>query len=111
MISNQFASVNVNTASDNTVIPAPSRDTQRIVVLGYSLFNQVASAQTVQFKSGSTAITAAMALPSAIGGGHVVQSGSNTTGVFYARPGEALNLTLSAGTAVTGLIQYRYAQG
>ena len=110
MISNQFASVSVNTASDNTVVAA-GRENQRIVVLGYSLFNQVASAQTVQFKSGSTAVTAAMALPSSIGGGHVVQSGGETTGLFYAKPGEALNLTLTAATAVTGHIQYRYAQG
>jgi hypothetical protein len=67
---NQFASVDFNTAATQTLVAAVAG--KRIYVVGCQLYNGVATAQTVQFKSGSNLLTGVESLPSSIGGGFVL---------------------------------------
>jgi hypothetical protein len=111
MISNQSAAVDVNSSGANTIVAAPGRNTQRIAVLGYVLANGAGSAQSAQFKSGSTNLSGAMSLPSTVGGSLAAQAGAETVGLFVTNPGDALTLTLTAATQVAGHVSYRYVQG
>jgi hypothetical protein len=106
MVQNQTASIDFNTAATQTVVPAVAG--KRIVVYGYALFNGVATAQSVQFKSGSTLLAGVQQLPLSVGGGAVVFSGDQTISLFTTNPGDALSLTMTAATQVGGHISYKY---
>ena len=107
MINHQFAAVDFNTAATQTVIPASSTG-RRIFVIGYVLLNGVATAQTVQFKSGANLLGGVMALPSSVGGGVVAPVCSDDRCWFYTDPGAALSMVMSAGTQVGGHIVFAY---
>lgn len=106
MVQNQTAVIDFNTIATQTVVPAVTG--KRIVVLGYALFNGVATAQAVQFKSGSTVLAGVQQLPNSVGGGAVVYSGDQSIGLFTTNSGEALSLTMSAATQVGGHVSYKY---
>src|SRR4051812_28067038 len=99
MVHNTSAPVDFSTIATQTVVAAiPGK---RIVVFGYTLTNGVATAQTVQFRSGATtALTGVMSLPSAVGGGLVNNASSDRNALFMTAPGEALSLVITAATQV-----------
>ena len=107
MIDCQSASISVSSASDNEIVAAVTG--KRIIVLGYQLSNGAASAQAVTWKSGSTARTGAMSLPSSVGGSLTAPVSAGNRGYFATEPSAALNLTLSAATSTTGFVTYRLA--
>lgn len=104
MINHQFASVDFNTAATQSVIPAVAG--KRIYVLGYIILNGVATAQTIQFKSGTNLLGGVMALPSAVGGGVVAPVCSDDRCWFFTDPGAAFSMVMSAGTQVAGHVVY-----
>lgn len=107
---NQSAVINASSSGDNTVVSAVPD--HRIVVTTYAVVNNVATAQAVTFKSGSsTSLSGAMQLPQAIGGGLVAASGASDVSLFQTAPGEALVANLSAATAVAGHVSYRLVRG
>lgn len=70
------------------------------------LANAVATAQALTFKDGSTALTGAISLPSAVGGALVLDAGSNSNPLFTVSAGNAFVVNESAATSVTGFVQY-----
>lgn len=107
MVANQTASIDFNTAATQTVVTAVAG--KRIVVFGYALFNGVATAQTVQFKSGANLLGGVCSLPSAVGGGMVAYTGSEKVSVFMTDPGVALTMVMSAATQVGGHLSFLYS--
>lgn len=78
----------------------------KIVVIGYALVNNVATAQNITFRSATgTNLTGSIALPSSIGGG-VVYAGGYDCPAFETNFGEGLNLLFGAATAIAGHITY-----
>lgn len=104
MINNQSAPVDFNTAATQTVVAAVAG--KRIYILGYKLFNGVATAQAVQFKSGSNLLGGVEPLPSAVGGGLVAPLAPQGRCWFFTDVGAALTMVMSAGTQVGGSIAY-----
>lgn len=101
----QSVAVDVNTAAANSIVAAVSN--ARIQVVGYALFNSVATAQTIRWRGGaSNNLTGVIGLPSSIGGSAVVVAPQGSF-LFQTNANEALNLVLSAATAVAGHIFYR----
>lgn len=103
---NQVASFDVNTATTTAVVPAVAG--KKIVVYAYAFVNGVATANSVQFKSGSTAVSGVLQLPLAVGGGIVASSGSDTISLFTTVESAALNVTTTAATQVGGHVSYKY---
>jgi hypothetical protein len=81
---------------------------KKIRVKSFQLVNQVATAQAVKLRSGSTDLHAALALPLVIGGRLDAQDDGDGPDDFLVETvaGQALAINLSAATAVTGLIVY-----
>ena len=104
--SNDSYAYDVSAATTTAVAAAVAG--KRIEVLGYTFINGVATAQSVVFKSGTTAISGVMQLPQSIGGGLVNNGGERTTCLFRTAVGSALNVTQSAATQVGGHISFRY---
>lgn len=102
---NQFASVDFNTAATQTLVAAPPAR-KRIYVVGIALYNGVATAQTVQFRSGSNLLSGVEALPSAIGGGFVMPLAPPGRAWFFTDEGVALTMVQSAATQVAGTVAY-----
>jgi hypothetical protein len=101
---NQSASVDFNTAATQTVVAAVAG--KRVYVLGYQLYNGVATAQTVQFKSGSNLLTGVESLPSAVGGGAVLPLAPERRCWFFTDLGAALTMVMSAATQVGGSVAF-----
>lgn len=93
-------------AATGDIIPAVP--TKRIVVIGYALVNNVATAQTIIFRSGTTDITGTLAFPSAIGGG-LSYAGGPDCPAFSTAVGQPLNGLLAAATSIGGHITYMVA--
>lgn len=106
MVLNQTAAIDFNTAATQTVVPAVTG--KRIVVLGYAVFNGVATAQSIQFKSGSTVLAGVQQLPASVGGGSVVFTGDPRVALFTTNSGEALSMVMTAATQVGGHVAYQY---
>jgi hypothetical protein len=70
------------------------------------LANAVATAQALIFKDGSTALTGAISLPSAVGGLLALDAGANGNPLFTVTAGNAFVVNESAATSVTGFVQY-----
>jgi hypothetical protein len=70
------------------------------------LVNGVATAQALIFKDGSTALTGAISLPSAVGGALILDAAGSNHPLFTLSAGSAFNVNESAATSVTGFIQY-----
>lgn len=103
-LNHQTAAIDFNTAATQTVVAAVTG--KRIIILGYKLFNGVATAQTVQFKSGSNLLAGVEALPSAVGGGLVAPLAPAGRYWFFTDPGVALTMVMSAATQVGGSISF-----
>lgn len=106
MVQDQTLPIDFSTAATQAVIPAVAG--KRILVFGVWLVNGVATAQTVQFKSGANNLTGVMSLPSAVGGTLPLSSGSDDVAVFFTDVGAALSMVQSAGTQVGGVVAFKY---
>lgn len=102
---NQFASVDFSTAATQTVVAAPKAN-QRVYIVGVSLFNGVATAQSVQFKSGSNLLSGVEQLPLAVGGGYVLPLAPQGRCWYFTDQGVALTMVMSAATQVGGTVAY-----
>ena len=93
-------------AGDNLLVAAPGAGL-KIVVYGYFLLNNAATAQNVRFRSAANSKGPLMVFPAA---GAVPNTPifQNPTGfpLFECNANEALNLNLSAATAVGVMVQY-----
>lgn len=102
--SNQFAAVDFSTAATQTLVAAVAG--KRVYVVGYQLYNGVATAQTVQFKSGSNLLTGVESLPSSVGGGAVLPLAPDKRCWFFTDVGAALTMVMSAATQVGGSVSF-----
>ena|SRR5829696_2087741 len=100
-------SVSIGTAAGGDVTLAPAVADKRVIVTGFTIVNSVATAQGIQFKSGTTALTGVMGLPSSIGGA-LSPSSSAPAALFATAKGAALVLTITAATAIAGWCSFRY---
>lgn len=105
-LSNTSAPVDFNTIATQTVVPAVAG--KRVVVTAWFVVNGVATAQSIQFKSGSNNLTGVMQLPLAVGGVLNDSAPSETADVFFTDLGVALTMTMTAATQVGGYISFRY---
>jgi hypothetical protein len=96
-----IAAINVNASGDNAIVAAVSG--KKIKVSKAVVINQVATANAVKFRTGSSDLHAAMPLPLAVGQGITVDAPRDE---LQTVAGAALNLNLSAATAVTGYVIY-----
>lgn len=94
--------INVTAIADNTVVSAVAA--RRIVVLSYTIINNVATAQTVTWKTNATAISGPMNM--SVAGVPITATGDRMSPVLMTNPGEALNLALTAATQVGGHITW-----
>jgi hypothetical protein len=101
-----LAVVNVTGAGDNTIVAAVTG--KKIRVKAFQLANQVATANNVKLRSGTTDLHAALPLPLAAGGSLAAQDDGDGPDDFLVETvaGALLALNLSAATAVTGTIVY-----
>jgi hypothetical protein len=101
-----LAVINTAAAGDTTVVAAVSG--KKIRVKSVQIANQVATAQAVKLRSGTTDLHAALALPLAVGIPLDVQDDGDGPDDFLVETvaGALLAINLSAATAVTGLIVY-----
>lgn len=100
-----FAAITTASSGDQTIIAAVTG--KAIVVLNYVLNNSAATAQTVTWKSGSTAISGAITSPaSSLQSSYSVGVSGGPYPVLATNAGEALVLTLSASTQVSGHLAY-----
>jgi hypothetical protein len=102
---NKTNRISVTTASsgDNTLVAAIAGTQVRVV--NFSLVAVTANA--VQFKSGSTALTGVMSL----GATGVLAPGYDPTGHIITAAGEALILNLGSATQVSGWLTYDHGGG
>ena len=98
----------VDTAASGNVTVVAGVTGKRIAVYGYTIVNGATTAQTVQFKSGTTVLSGAMSLSQAAGP-LVVQAGPSSGPLFVTvATGDALIITTSAATQVSGHVGYQY---
>lgn len=88
------ASISENTIANNEIVGAVAN--KRIVVLNVVI--TVQSGQTMQWKSGTTAISGAMDSSYTAGDAHA--------GLLVTAIGEALNLDMTAATLIAGHLTY-----
>lgn len=93
-----------STAATQSVVAAVAG--KRIYVVGVQLYNGVATAQTVQFKSGSNLLSGVESLPSAVGGGFVLPLAPAGRCWFFTDVGAALTMVMSAATQVGGSVAF-----
>jgi len=103
-----YGSISLSTLGDTTVVPAISG--YRVRVLGYVI--SAAGAVSVQFKSGSTAISGPMSM---VAGSNITTHPSASTeqsemGVVQTNPDEAFVINLSAAVVVGGHVNYKYVK-
>jgi hypothetical protein len=101
-----LAVVNTAAAGDTTIIAAVTG--KKIRVKAFQLANQVATANAVKFRSGTTDLHAALPLPLLAGGSLSASDDGDDPGDYLVETvaGALLALNLSAATAVTGTIVY-----
>ena len=89
----------------NTIVASVSG--KRILVYRFYLTNAVATAQAFTVQDGVTALTGAIALPTAVGGfvSFSADMGESMP-VFITSSGAALNMGLANATATAGYVQY-----
>lgn len=106
-VQNTSAAVDFNTIATQTLVTGVAG--KRIVVYGYLIDNGVATAQSIQFKSGSNNLTGVMQLPQQIGGVINDASGSDSTALFVTDVGATLGLAMTAATQVGGYVSYKFS--
>lgn len=97
--------ITASSSGDNTLLAAVAN--KRIRVWSFDLFNGAATANTAKFRSNANDISLPVTLPAAAAAD--VTQPPDPKGVNYAfqtAVGEALNLNLSAATAVGGSLLY-----
>jgi hypothetical protein len=103
------APINASASGDTAVVAAvTSPGNKKIRVHSLTVINQVATANNVKFRSGTTDLHAAIPLPLAIGFPVMLegQPEAQEDFLFETVAGQALNINLSAATAVTGAVVY-----
>jgi hypothetical protein len=103
-----IAPIAASAAGDTPVVAAvTSPGNKKIRVHAMQLWNGVATANSVKLRSGTTDLFAAVPLPLVVGI-PVTVSERSATGDYVAetQPGQALNINLSAATAVAGWLSY-----
>lgn len=98
-----IASVAAAASGDNAIVPATAG--KKIRVERFQLFNGVATAQNVKWRSGTTDLTGLLYGPLAVGR-LAEDRASKGEWIFETVAGQALNLNLSAATAVGGYVVY-----
>ncbi len=104
-----IAPVVASATGDTAVVAAvTSPGNKRIRVHSVQLWNGVATANNVKFRSGTTDLHAAVPLPLAVGIPVTLSVGGDSAAdyVFETQPGAVLNINLSAATAVGGWLTY-----
>jgi tetrahydromethanopterin S-methyltransferase subunit D len=101
-----LAIVSTAAAGDTTVVAAVAG--KKIRVKGFQLANQVATAQAVKLRSGTTDLHAALPLPLAVGGSLSAADDGDSPDDFLVETtaGALLAINLSAATAITGTLIY-----
>src|SRR5678815_5218098 len=94
--------VNPAAIADNTVVAAVSG--RKIKVLAMKLWNNAATANTATVKSNAAAISSPFTMQAAMHGS--IDFPYNEAGWFLTNLGEALNLALTAATAVGVTVVY-----
>ena len=104
-----FYGGNPAAAGATTIVPKPPPGVA-IVVLSLALSNGAGTANTVNLQSHTTTsvTTGNFYLAAAVGSGPALTLGS--AGIFATVPGEALDINLSAATAVGVTLSYAYFQ-
>jgi uncharacterized surface anchored protein len=97
------APIAASSSGDNTVVAAVTG--KKIRVKAYAMTNGAASVQNVKWRSGTTDITG-LFYSTAIGPIVVHDMAPGNEFYFETAAGAALNLNLSAATAVGGSVQY-----
>jgi hypothetical protein len=95
----KFAKIDVATSGDNAVVAAVTG--AKLTVVGFFLTST--GALSITFKSGSTAVSGAMAVAAL---GTLAVAGGPAAPLFQAAAGQALNINLSASTQVSGSVAY-----
>jgi hypothetical protein len=99
------AVISTSSSGDNSIIAAAGGTTciriHRVVIV-----NNVATAQAIIVKDGTTAVTGTMGLPSSIGGGLVLGDMPGTTPLWVLSQNAAFTINLSAATSVGGFVTY-----
>ena len=96
-----IAAVAASASGNNQIVAAVTGKVIR--VKRFALFQGVATAQNVKWRSGNNDLTGLMYGPLAVG--RLAEDRSDEF-LFDTNPGEALNLNLSAATAVGGYVIY-----
>lgn len=103
-----IAPIVASAIGDTAVVAAvTSPGNKKIRVHSLEIWNGVATANNVKFRSGTTDLHAVFPMPLAVGIPVDMRErpGSNTF-LFETAPGQALNVNLSAATAVGGFVDY-----
>lgn len=98
-----MAPIAASASGDNAVVAAVAG--KKIRVRGFGILNGVATAQNVKWRSGATDITGLLYGFLAVGPLADAQAPANDF-LFETVAGQALNLNLSAATAVGGWVTY-----
>lgn len=99
-----IAPITASASGDNTIVAAVTG--KKIRVKGYAITNGAATANSVKWRSGTTDISGLYFSAAALG--PIIVHDLAPSGDFYFETvaGQALNLNLSAATAVGGAVQY-----
>lgn len=103
-----IAAISANTIGDTAVVAAVTTPgNKKIRVHGMQLWNGVATANNVKLRSGTTDLHVAVPLPLAVGI-PVTMAERSVSGDYLVETaaGQALNINLSAATAVAGWLEY-----
>jgi hypothetical protein len=95
----KFAKIDTAASGDTALVAAVAGS--KLTVIGFFLTST--SALSITFKSGSTALSGAMAVAAL---GTLAVAGSPSAPLFQAAAGSALNINLSGSTQVSGSIAY-----
>lgn len=103
-VKTQSAAIGISATGE--IIPAVAG--KRILVFAYVITNSVATAQSIQFTSGGTALSGVTGVPSTIGGGLAISSGGDVLALLVGTAHGNLAITLGNATAVGGHIAFQY---
>ena len=100
-----FAFANPSSAGDNQIVAAISG--KRIRLISYSLANAAATANNVKFRSAANEKTSLKTLPANTTPSLITYAGGVNAPAFDCNIGEALQINLSAATAVGVDVTYQ----
>lgn len=100
-----YAFANPATSGDNAVVAAITGASIRVI--SFLVTNNASTANNVKFRSGTTDISALIDLPGNATPSSVAYAGGVYAPICQTAPGAALNLNLSASTAVGVTVAYQ----